>query len=249
MKFGVCTGLEDATAILEAGFDYVELGASAFNGLSDDWDPAPYAGLPIGATNLFFDSRIKLFGPEKTPYLDYAKRTVERGASLSVPIMVIGSGGSRRSPDGSNQDGAFFDIVAQISEYARTLGISLAPESLNRTETNVGNDLRGLALGLKERGVGYTADSYHVLFEWDADGRTADLGETWREQLPFAPTHVHIADLPRLGVDADDAMLRGFAARLAEFGYDGSVSLECSRGTDFNYRSTLRTLKFLFGAE
>jgi sugar phosphate isomerase/epimerase len=246
MRFGVCTGLEDVGKVLDAGFEYVEVGASGFNGMSEDWDPSPYQGLPIGATNLFFDHRIRLFGQNQTPYHAYAERTVSRAATLGIPVMVIGSGGPRNAPDGIDGDAGFVTIVAEIEEIARPHGIHIAPESLNRSETNVGNDLRRLALDLHKRGVGYTADSYHVLYEWDANGRVQDLEQVWKEQVPFAPTHVHVANLPRAGVDADDPMLQGFARRLRHLAYDKSVSLECSRGEGFDYVKALATLESLF---
>ncbi len=248
MKFGVCAGLDEAAAILGAGFDYLEVGASGFNGLDDDWDSTPYANLPILATNLFFDHRIRLFGPERTPYRDYAERTITRGASLGIPVMVIGSGGPRSAPEGVDGDTGFIDIVAEIAEIARPLGVRLAPESLNKTETNVGNDLRRLALGLRDRGVGFTADSYHILVAWNEDGRKLGLDDLMEEQIPFAPVHVHIADLPRTGVDPADRMLQAFARRLRALGYSGNVSLECSRPAGFDYGGTLDSLRTLFAS-
>ncbi|HWA83196.1 MAG TPA: sugar phosphate isomerase/epimerase family protein [Fimbriimonadaceae bacterium] len=246
MKFGVCTDLAGAPAILDAGFDYVEVGASGFSGFEETWDRETYAALPILATNLFFDGRIKLFGEDRTPYRDYAERTITRAASLGIPVMVIGSGAARRSPEGFDGDQAFADVVAELAGIAKPLGVALAPESLNRSETNTGNDLRSLALALRERGVGYTADSYHILYEWDAEDRYAGLRELFLVQVPFAPAHVHIADLPRQGVSTDDEMLRAFAMRLKELGYAGNVSLECMRGPDFNHAAALTALRALF---
>lgn len=243
MKFGVCADVADATVILDAGFDYVEVGASGFGGFDDDWSRAKFLKVPILATNLFFDGRIKLFGEGRTPYREYAERTIRRAASLGIPVMVIGSGASRRD---SNGDNAFVDMVAELSEIASPLGIALAPESLNRTETNVGNDLRSLALALHERGVAYTADSYHILFEWDADGRAHTLEDLYVEQVPFAPAHVHIADLPRVGVAAEDPMLQAFAARLKGLGYTGNISLECTRGPEFDYPAAREALRRIF---
>lgn len=243
MKFGVCADVAEASVIRDAGFDYVEVGASGFGGFDGDWEQAKYADVPILATNLFFDGRIKLFGEGRTPYREYAERTIARAASLGIPVMVIGSGASRRDRDG---DSGFVDVVAELSEIAKPVGITLAPESLNRTETNVGNDLRSLALALREHGVAYTADSYHILFEWDADGRSLDLEDLYAEQVPFAPAHVHIADLPRVGVSAEDRMLRAFAARLKSLDYAGNVSLECARSADFDYRAAREALRRLF---
>ena len=248
MRFGVCCGIEDASTVLGAGFDYVELGA---NSLSDD--AGRYAGLPVEATNLFFAGSIRLFGHDATPYLDVARQTVDRAAAIGVQTMVIGSGASRKAPDGVDLEVAereFLLIAAAITHHAKQYGITIAPESLNREETNIGNDLGCLARGLKFAGVGYTADSYHVLYEWHAEHPTEAFPskEHWEDQIPFAPTHVHIADLPRFAPKPDDPMVQGFAGRLLELGYDGRVSLEYRRSADFEgeLRQALVDLKTLF---
>ena len=248
MRFGVCCALEDADTVLDAGFDYIEIGA---NTLTDD--PGRYAGLPIQATNLFFPSSIRLFGPEATPYLEVARQTVDRAARIGVETMVIGSGASRNAPDGTDRGIAeteFLLVAAAVQNHAKQYGITIAPESLNRTETNIGNDLGCLAEGMKYAGVGYTADSYHVLYEWHADfpGEAYPTDEYWQIQIPFLPTHVHIADLPRFVPKSDDPMVQGFASRLLELGYTGRVSLEYRRGTDFSgeLRAALGDLKILF---
>jgi len=251
MKFGVCCGIEDAGIVLGCGFDYVELGA---NNLSDD--PNRFEGIPVEATNLFFASSIKLFGREATPYLDVARATVDRAARIGVKTMVIGSGASRNAPDGTDMEVAereFLLIAAAIGDYARKYGITIAPESLNRSETNIGNDLGFLARGLQYAGVGYTADSYHVLYEWHANDPSEAFpsDEHWADQIPFAPTHVHIADLPRYAPKPADPMVQGFARRLLTLGYDGRVSLEYRRGADFEAELTraLLDLKVLFARE
>ncbi|MDR3690657.1 MAG: TIM barrel protein [Fimbriimonas sp.] len=248
MRFGVCCGLDDAPTVLAAGYDYVELGAS---GLSDD--TALYAGLPVEATNLFFPGSIKLFGPDATPYLDLARATVDRAAKLGVQTMVIGSGASRTSPAGVNLEWSereFTLVAAAVAHHAKQYGITIAPESLNRTETNVGNDLGCLARGLKAAGVGYTADSFHILYEWHANfpNEATPSQAVWEDQMPLAPNHVHIADLPRFAPKPGDPMVEGFANRLLELGYDGRISLEYRRSDDFadELKRTLDGLRILF---
>lgn len=248
MRFGVCCGIEDAEVVLGAGFDYLELGA---NNLSDDANR--YSGIPVEATNLFFAGSIKLFGREATPYLDVARATVDRAARIGVQTMVIGSGASRKAPEGTDMEVAereFLLIAAAIGDHARQYGITIAPESLNRSETNIGNDLGCLARGLQYAGVGYTADSYHVLFEWHANDPSEPYPSEahWADQIPFAPAHVHIADLPRYAPKPGDPMMRGFAKRLLELEYDGRISLEYRRGADFESELTraLLDLKVLF---
>ncbi len=250
MRFGVCCGIEDAHAVLRAGFDYVELGA---NSLGDD--PGKYSGLPVEATNLFFPGSIKLFGREATPYLGVARKTVDRAAAIGVRTMVVGSGASRNAPPGLDMEVTereFLLIAAAIGDHARQHGITIAPESLNRSETNIGNDLGCLARGLQYAGVGYTADSYHVLYEWHEEhpNEACPSRSHWEEQIPFAPSHVHIADLPRYAPKPDDPMVQGFAQRLLDLEYDGRISLEYRRGEDFEgeLKQAITDLRSLFRA-
>ena len=211
--------------MLDAGFDYVELGAGA---LFDE--PKLYEGLPLEATNLFFKPGIVLFGDQKTPYLGYAERVVHAAANLGARVMVIGSGNARMAPEGYDVEEAnqeFADKVASIAEIARPLGVMIAPESLNRTETNVANDLGQLAEAMVARRLGYTADVYHVLQEWKQPDRPT--GEYWKEQVPYRPSHVHFADLPRYVPAPDDPDVLAFLKRLVELGYDDRISFEGNR--------------------
>ncbi|MEI7577401.1 MAG: hypothetical protein WCK51_10940 [Armatimonadota bacterium] len=107
----------------------------------------------------------------------------------------------------------------------------LAPEALNRSETNLGNDCGKFATTLAYYGIPYTADVYHILYEWDADGREGGLAVPseafWEAQLPFAPVHVHLADLQgRAAPSAHDPMMAGFFRRLKALDYQGRMSLE-----------------------
>lgn len=247
MTFGVCAGVEEAEAVLAAGFDYIEVGASGFNGLEGTWEHSPHQGFPIPATNLFFDGRIKLFGPEKTEYRSYSERTIERAASLGVKTMVVGSGNSRRAPDGVNGDAAFVAIIAELQEIADRHGIKIAPESLNADETNVGVLLGPLARELSRVGAGFTADSYHVLREWDRAGRPGDLDALWAAEIPSLPTHVHLGPIDRTAPRANDPMLRSFARYIRKgLKYDGTVSLEVNRGSGFDLAHSNRVMRELF---
>ena len=131
--------------------------------------------------------------------------------------------------------GVDLEFEASDSEHQRKQlrleSRQFAAEALNRTETNVGVKSGPLAQAMAKYGLPYTADAYHILKEWDFDGRQGGLSapseEHWAAQLPFAPVHAHIADLPdRLAPKANDLMLTGFFRRLKELGYEGRVSLE-----------------------
>lgn len=229
MRIGICTGVENASAALAAGFDYVEVNTSVL-ATREDFLGQEYRDARAEASNLFFPSDIRLNGPEATPYREYMERAIARAAEAGISVMVIGSAGARNAPEGVPIDTAFrrfIEVAAEAQSIASHYGIRIAPESLNRTETNVANDLPFLAADLNTVGVGYTADAYHVLYEWSAEGGSgAPDADFWERQLPFIPTHVHIANLERLSPSGDDPMLLGFIERLRDLGYEGRVSLE-----------------------
>ena len=194
---------------MAAGYDYVEYPASSVE--------------PSEATNLFFPPETRLYEEGLRKGIEIVEAAAKRG----VAIMVLGSGGVRRAPEGTvDADRRFVAIAAELDRFARTLGLRVAPESLNPGETNVGNSLPELARALAAEGAPFTADSYHALVERDV--RDADL-DFWREQIPLAPLHAHFAPFDRSVPTPDDASLRAFFARLRELGYDGRASLECHR--------------------
>lgn len=229
MRIGICGGLDIAEKAREAGFEYLEVGASGF-ATRADFDPEEYRRAGAKASNLFFPSTIHLQGPHATAYREYVETAVARAAKIGLQVMVIGSGAARKAPDGVDLEAAeerFIEIATEVQEVAEPYGITVAPESLNRSETNVGNDLGMLARSLQGMGVAYTADSYHILYEWNADGGI-DGEPDWVDQIPFLPAHVHVSNLQRKAPSADDPLVRAFFARLRDLGYDGRVSLEAN---------------------
>lgn len=196
------------------GYDYVEYPASAME--------------PSETTNLFFPGDVRLYGASADG-LERGRAIIDVAASRGVRIMVLGSGAVRRAPAGVSvpeAEDAFYRLVSELDQHARGHGMRVAPESLNPEETDVGTSLPELARRLEELGVGYTADSYHALVETGTQDGDLDF---WREQVPFAPVHVHFAPFDRSVPTGEEVSLRAFFERLRELGYDGRASLECRR--------------------
>jgi len=230
MTFGVCApDLEFAERAIAAGFDYVEFGAGF---VFENTEKIRAAGISTPRTNLFFPGEVRLF-IDPTPYTEIARSRIAAAASVGVEVMVVRSGGARRVPDGEDGDARFADIVAELQLIATEYGIRLAPESLNSTETNVGVKLTVLARLLHERGLEFTADSYHVLKE----------NEDFAEAIAFAPAHVHIANAPRFAPSKSDLELLPFVDRLRAVNYEGTISIE---GKVDNLTDANRNLRELF---
>lgn len=252
MRIGICCGPEAARDAIAAGFDYVELSLQLLKGQSDDYDPTPFEGVGWETSNLFFPAGFRIYGPEADNWQAYARRVSERASALGVRVLVLGSGGIRKAPSGKARDQAereFVEIAASLHAIAQEYGVAVALESLNRTETDVGNSLPVLATALAAKGAPYTADSYHVLKDWDLGGRVGDpSGDNfWREQLPHPPTHCHLGDLHRNVPDAGDPAIIGFLRRLHQLGYARRVSLEAST-RDFPLPEVARRMRELVAA-
>ena len=89
----------------------------------------------------------KLVGPDPKhdAVIEYATKAFERAKKASIGIIVLGSGGSRKVPDGFDRAKAeeqFVAILKRLGAAADPFGITVAMESLNRSETNFGNTLR-----------------------------------------------------------------------------------------------------------
>ena len=212
MRLGLCCNPSEGPAALAAGYDYVEYPANATE--------------PSETTNLFFPPETRMYEHG----LPKGKGIIEAASKRGVRIMVLGSGGVRRAPEGmADAEARFVALAAELDRFAQTLGMRVAPESLNPSETNVGNSLPDLARALAAEGAPYTADSYHGLVETGTQDADADL-EFWREQVPIKPLHVHFAPFARNVPTGDEPSLISFFARLRELGYDDRASLECLRG-------------------
>lgn len=246
MRFGICCSLNEVSAAMDAGFDYVELPAANLLDHEDEY----YRAAPE-VTNVFFAGGLSIHGVGHARALEYAQDTIDAAARVGIEVMVVGSAGARQAPSASEVDACndlFVEVAKALSDMAQPHGITIAPESLNRGECNVGVDLGQLATSLHHKGVAYTADSYHVLSEWIfAGNEIAPTKAHWEAQLPFQPAHVHIGSRSRVDPQPNDPDLMGFVRRLRELDYDGRVSLECRRFNDQRLTDALRQLRLLFG--
>lgn len=231
MRFGICGSPDELSLARAAGFDYVEYwGSTVFGGETKLVNTAE-------ASNGFFPGNVSLFGESPIDWRSYAERTIRNGADAGVKVMVVGSGNQRRHP-GASGDAEFLEIVKELSRIGKSVGVDVAPESLNRLETNVFCSLKEMAETLGANRLPYVADSYHELKEWEFDGVTPGI-DAWRRSLPFAPVHVHIGNVTRDDVNPDDPALIAFKDRLRELEYDGRITYEGKRGTDLESLSAL----------
>ena len=97
IKLGVCTGMENAKALAQAGFDYIETSLSAVAAMSEeDFQQAEKtlleSGLSCEAMNVMMPGEIPLTGPQADVSRagEYLCRAFSRAQKLGAEIIVFG---------------------------------------------------------------------------------------------------------------------------------------------------------------
>jgi sugar phosphate isomerase/epimerase len=233
VRVGYCTGLKNLEAAKAAGFDYVELSATEIASLSDAGFEAATArikqvGIATPAANLFLPSTLKVTGPETDPeqQMAHVRKALTRLSKLGTEVVVFGSGGARRVPDGFSKEEAFRQLVdfgRRVAREARANGITIAVEPLRRQETNIINTAaEGLELvnAIGDPNFQLMIDFYHLASEHEDPAIVLRAKDHIR--------HLHTANpagrvFPLKWEEFDYAP---FFANLRAIGYDKRISVE-----------------------
>lgn len=235
VKVGYCTGLKNLEAAKAAGFDYVELSATEIAALTDDEFAAAAArmkalGIPTPAANLFLPATLKVTGPDVHPdeQMQHVHKAFTRLATLGTEIVVFGSGGARRVPDGFSQSEALSQLVdfgRRAAHEARANGITITIEPLRKQETNIINTAaEGLDLvnAIGDPNFQLMIDFYHLAVEHEDPAIVFKAKDHIR--------HLHMANpqgrvFPQAWDEFDYAP---FFANLRAIGYNKRISVEAS---------------------
>ena len=234
-QIGVCVDPDRFDAAQAAGFDYVETNASRVAALTDEEFQKLVAQvaqmkIPLAASMSFIPGAVKLTGPDVDPakQMTYVTGVLGRLKQLGVKVVVFGSGGARRVPDGFSKEEAIAQLVdfcRRIAPVARDNGITIVVEPLRKQETNIINTAReGLALvkAVDRPEIRLLVDYYHLTEEGESPDIIADAG-------PLL-AHAHIAN-PKgrvFPLSADESAYEGFFSNLCKIGYQGRLSVEAS---------------------
>ena len=237
MRFGVCAGFDALETLALAGFDYIE--PSVVNLLQPEQPEAEIlpplvpilarALLRPEAFNLLVPGDLKIVGPDTDGYRQalYLDAAFERVARIGGKVVVFGSGGARRIPDGwptATAHNQLLHFLRQCGIIAGHFGITVAIEPLNTGECNFINSVAeaaALAQEVNHPNIGVLSDLYHVT----QDGQSYD--ET-RDAISWL-RHVHVAGAGRRAPTAADyEYLREYFAVLKAAGYAGRISIEAN---------------------
>jgi sugar phosphate isomerase/epimerase len=177
--------------------------------------------------NILFPGDLKITGPQvnEKQVLAHVDQVFARAKKAGIPLIVLGSGGSRRLPDGYDYPLAvtnFTALCGKLALVARKHGITIAIESLNRTETNFLNTLAEAAEVVRKvnhPNFRLNADLYHMMKENEPPQHIIDAGKLI--------VYVELAEkenrtLP--GVLGDD--FKPYLRALKSIGYQGPIVIE-----------------------
>ena len=236
---GYCT--MDVEKAKKAGFDYAELAFRQFAAMPDEEFAKFLAkhkevGLPTPVANVFLPNDIKVVGPDvdDAKVVEYAKKGFDRAKQLGIKIVVFGSGGARKVPDGFAKDEAQKQLVAiakKLAPEAKKRGVTLAVEPLQSKETNIINTAgEGLewVKAVNHPNFQLMVDFYHLALEKEDPAILVKAAKQIK--------HIHIAN-PRGRVfpqSSDEYDYSGFFENLRKSGYQGGISVEAKPAKDFD---------------
>ena len=241
VKWGVCTSVDNAQKLKDAGYDYLEAGVQKF--LVPQADDAEFqknlaaakAGpLPVYACNSFIPAELKCVGPEANPtgVIAYAKTALERAKQAGVKRIVFGSGKARAIPEGFDRAKArqqFVDILKQMGPLAGQNDVIVIIEPLNTKETNFINSVAEgteIAKEANHPNICVLADFYHMALENESPDSIRQAGAMLK--------HCHIAEKEnRLAPGTTDYDFTPYFKALKDIGYQGGISIE-GRWNDFD---------------
>lgn len=236
IRLGICTSIDNAPLMAEIGYDYVELGMTAVTRMSDEeyaelLEKVKASPLPVEAMNGMIPADYVLCSEEccGEAVKEYLEKAFSRAEELGVQVVVFGSGGARRLPDGMRHADGFLYLTAYLElagDMAAQHGISIAIEPLRAAECNIINhvaEAQWLAKQSMRKNVGALADLYHMM----AGGEDSSALKLRRRGSVI---HCHIAErlnraYPAPG-DGSQAEYAEFFDALKVADYQGRVSIE-----------------------
>lgn len=234
MQYGVCGAPPLAASAALAAFDFAEWSVEAIlkprepaSAFLTALEEARAAKLPYPVLNCFVPGDLKITGPQvnATELQTYVTTVFERAEQAGVEVIVFGSGGARRIPEGFEPEAAHDQLVrfgAMLAPIAARHGVTVVVEPLNRQECNVLTTVRECAALVREvahPGLRLLVDAYHLLRDNDSYDDIVAHGDLL--------AHVHMATVPnRLAPGAEPCAFMPFFAALAKAGYNGRISIE-----------------------
>lgn len=229
-ELGVCASMKDTDLVARNGFLFIQPTVSEYLKPNDPVDSLKLTeSLPVYACNVFLPGSLKAVGPEAdhNGILSHSANVFAHAQKTGVGIVVFGSGGSRRVPEGYDRQEAieqFTSLAGKLAKLAASYGVVICLENLNSGETNLFNTVEeayGLAKRVNHPNFKLLVDIYHMLKENESPERIIEAGREFVYHVDIAEKENRTAP----GVAGDD--FRPYLRALRKIGYTGKIALEC----------------------
>lgn len=242
IQLGVFAAYEHAAYLRQLGYTYIEESVGNFllpeggeTKFEQNQKALQTVQFPIWSYVILLPGELKTVGPNAN-HEGVLKRTelaLKRAKECGSSYIVFGSGGARNIPEGFDRKVAkaqHIDVCRKMAPLAEKYGVTIAIEPLNRGETNFINSLaEGVEIveAVQSPKVKLLCDIYHMLKEDESPDEILKYGKYI--------VHCHIAEKQNRtppGVMGDD--FRPYLKALKRIGYNGGLSIECFKYTDFD---------------
>lgn len=233
-QLGFASSLSNDSLLYNSGFKLIGESVSKMlsPGLTDEqfqknMTDMKNAKCKVYMCNVFFPATIKIAGSDvkESRVLQYADSVFLRAKQAGIPVIVLGSGGARKLPEGYDAKKATADFIflaSKLGKAAQRRGITVVLENLNRTETNFINTLKEAAYIVKtvdHPNFRLNADIYHMLKENEPPQEIINAGKLI--------VYSEVAEKEKRtlpGVMKDD--FRPYFMALKQIGFKGNIIVE-----------------------
>ena len=181
MKIGACGSLLGLTYPLakELGFDYMEIPFRDLGKITDEEFQQMLlkrkeVDFPVLKANAMLPNDFHLFGEDQKSFEElhaFLEKGFNRAKQLGIEIVVLGSGASRKYPEGMDYNQVekhLINVFNVVADYSEKYGILVVIEPLQKGETNVFNTVTETCAFVKKlnrKTVKALADSFHMMAE------------------------------------------------------------------------------------
>lgn len=233
MRYGLCFSQNIVDNVCADTFEFGELQLAQIaeldkSSLYELRKKLTEKGISAETTNCFFPGGFRLCadGYSRNKVEEYCKLALSKARFLGIDTCVLGSGGARNIPDGSDRSSCleqFKEAVYTAGNCAAEWGITVVIEPLNKRETNVINTVSDGAVFVRELShpnVMLLADFYHILLENESFDSIVENADVIR--------HIHIArpETRAMPVPDDGYDYGSMAKAVKKAKYNGRISLE-----------------------
>lgn len=232
LKIGIVADIAKSQVVHEAGFDFMESAVAtlipeendhAFREKLKRFQESP---VPVEAFNCFIPGIYKVVG-DSVDYDHlhrYVEKVMERVKAVKASIIVFGSGGARKIPEGFSREKAeeqMIKFLHLVADYAEPLGITIAIEPLFKQSSNFINRIPEAVEYVNKvnrKSIRALADFFHMMEEEEPLEHIV----AYRNCIH----HIHVSDSYKPPGNGDYPFPR-FVECVRQANYTNRISIEC----------------------